>query len=37
MRAGILAGGEGRRLRPYSTVLPKPLMPVGNAPILETV
>ena len=37
MRAVILAGGEGRRLQPYSTVLPKPLMPVGNAPILETV
>lgn len=37
MRAVILAGGEGRRLRPYTTVLPKPLMPVGNTPILETV
>lgn len=37
MRAVILAGGEGRRLRPYTTVLPKPLMPLGNQPILETV
>jgi len=37
MRAVILAGGEGRRLRPYTTVLPKPLMPVGDRPILERV
>jgi NDP-sugar pyrophosphorylase family protein len=37
MRAVILAGGEGRRLRPYTTVLPKPLMPVGENPILEIV
>jgi len=31
----ILAGGKGRRLKPYSTVFPKPLMPVGERPILE--
>lgn len=37
MRAVVLAGGEGRRLRPYTTVLPKPLMPVGDRPILERV
>ena len=37
MRAVILAGGQGRRLRPYTTVLPKPLMPVGDRPILERV
>lgn len=37
MRAIILAGGEGRRLRPYTTVLPKPLMPVGDKPILEII
>jgi NDP-mannose synthase len=37
MRAVILAGGEGRRLRPYTTVLPKPLMPVGDKPILEII
>jgi len=33
----ILAGGEGRRLNPYTIVLPKPLMPVGNLPILEII
>jgi len=33
----ILAGGKGSRLRPYSTVLPKPLMPVGEYPILEII
>src|SRR6266699_4800554 len=31
----ILAGGKGTRLMPYTTVLPKPLMPVGQYPILE--
>jgi len=33
----ILAGGKGTRLAPYTTVLPKPLMPVGDWPILEIV
>ncbi len=33
----ILAGGRGTRLAPYTTVLPKPLMPVGDVPILEIV
>lgn len=37
MRAVILAGGTGTRLRPYTTILPKPLMPVGNYPIAETI
>lgn len=37
MRAVILAGGQGTRLRPYTTILPKPLMPVGDMPILEVV
>ena len=31
----ILAGGKGARLMPYTTALPKPLMPVGDYPILE--
>ncbi len=35
MRAVLLAGGKGTRLRPYTTVLPKPLMPVGDKSILE--
>jgi len=36
-RAVILAGGRGTRLRPYTVVLPKPLMPIGEYPILEVV
>jgi len=35
MKTIILAGGVGRRLIPYTVVLPKPLMPVGDYPILE--
>ena len=35
MKAVILAGGKGARLRPYTTILPKPLMPIGDMPILE--
>jgi NDP-sugar pyrophosphorylase family protein len=34
-RVVILAGGRGRRLEPYTSVLPKPLMPIGNRAILE--
>lgn len=37
MKAVILAGGKGLRLRPYTTVLPKPLMPIDDVPILEIV
>jgi len=37
MRAVILAGGLGTRLHPYTTVLPKPLVPVGDRPILERI
>jgi len=37
MQAVILAGGVGTRLRPYTTVLPKPMMPIGEKPILEIV
>ncbi|MBI5330958.1 MAG: nucleotidyltransferase family protein [Betaproteobacteria bacterium] len=36
-RAIVLAGGKGTRLRPYTVVLPKPLMPIGEYPILEVV
>lgn len=36
-RAVILAGGKGARLRPYTIVLPKPLMPIGDYPILEVI
>jgi NDP-mannose synthase len=35
MKAIVLAGGKGARLLPYTTVLPKPLMPIGDMPILE--
>jgi len=37
MKAVILAGGKGTRLAPYTTVFPKPLLPVGGVPILETI
>jgi len=37
MQAIILAGGKGRRLMPYTTVLPKPLMPIGEHPIIEVI
>jgi NDP-mannose synthase len=37
MRAVILAGGQGTRLRPYTTILPKPLMPVGQRSIVEVI
>lgn len=36
-RAVILAGGKASRLGPYSTVLPKPLLPIGDRPVLEIV
>ncbi len=37
MKAVILAGGKGTRLRPYTSILPKPLMPIGELPILEII
>ncbi len=36
-RAIILAGGRGTRLRPYTTTIPKPLMPVGDRPVLDVL
>ena len=36
-RAIILAGGKGARLKPFTKILPKPLMPIGKFTILEIV
>jgi NDP-sugar pyrophosphorylase family protein len=35
VKAVIQSGGKGTRLKPYTMVLPKPLMPVGSKPVLE--
>jgi NDP-sugar pyrophosphorylase family protein len=35
MRAVILAGGRGSRLKPFTVAIPKPLVPIGDMPILE--
>ena len=37
IQAVILAGGLGTRLRPYTFLLPKPMLPVGTKPILEHI
>ena len=37
MKAVVLAGGKGTRLAPYTSILPKPLMPIGDMPILEVM
>ena len=37
MMAVILAGGKGVRLKPYTMVIPKPLLPIGDVPIIEVV
>ena len=33
----IMAGGKGTRLKPFTEILPKPLIPVGNKPIIEHI
>jgi NDP-mannose synthase len=37
MKAVIMAGGRGQRLLPYTTVLPKPLMPIGDRPVIDVI
>ena len=37
MKAVVLAGGRGTRLAPFTHILPKPLMPIGDMPILEVL
>lgn len=37
MKAVVLAGGRGRRLEPYTHIIPKPLLPIGDMPILEVL
>ena len=35
MKAVVLAGGKGARLAPYTHIIPKPMMPIGDKAILE--
>lgn len=37
MLAVILAGGKGTRLKPFTMTIPKPLLPIGDVPILDVV
>jgi NDP-sugar pyrophosphorylase family protein len=36
-RAVLMVGGMGSRLRPYTLIVPKPLIPIGDKPILEVI
>ena len=36
-RAVLLAGGKGTRLKPYTLNMPKPLVPIGDMPIIEII
>ena len=35
MKAVILAGGLGKRLRPFTKTIPKPMLPIGEKSVLE--
>jgi NDP-sugar pyrophosphorylase family protein len=35
MKAVVLAGGKGTRLAPYTRIIPKPMMPIGDKAIME--
>ena len=37
MKAVILAAGLGTRLQPYTFFIPKPMLPIGNKPLLEHI
>lgn len=37
MKAVILAGGKGKRLKPYTEVIPKPLLPINEKPVIELI
>ena len=37
MKAVVLAGGAGTRMAPYTRILPKPLLPIGDRPILDII
>ena len=37
MKAVIMAGGEGTRLRPLTSNQPKPMMPIANRPMMEHI
>jgi dTDP-glucose pyrophosphorylase/CBS domain-containing protein len=37
LQAVVMAGGEGRRLRPLTEAMPKPMLPVGGRPLMELI